>query len=167
MLLAKASFYWMMWHVWAQSCLSWTVPTATGGSMTAPMLRIWESAVPQKATWSWIAPWVTHLALALKWGSSTFWSVPLEALADVGIFLCSFNKGCAFWGGMSPGWIGAEPQICGSTRPTIRPAHKWKLERVVLAVSETNLWGLFQTKPLRDSACLSVSLLREPCNYIF
>lgn len=96
MLLAKASFYWMMWHVWGQSCFSWTVPTATGGSMTAPMLRIWESAVPQKATWSWMAPWVTHLALALKWGSFTFCSVPLEALANVGVFPVLFQQGVYF-----------------------------------------------------------------------
>lgn len=90
--LAKASSYWMMWHVQGQSCLSWIVPTATGGSMTAPMLRIWESAVPQKATQSWMAAWVTHLALALNSGE----------VSPSGLFpwklwqMCCFNKGAAF-----------------------------------------------------------------------
>lgn len=85
MLLAKALSYWTMWLVWGQSCPSWTVPTATGGSMTAHTLRMWESAVPWKATQSWMAAWVTRLASCPgRWGSVTWWPVPWEALADVG-----------------------------------------------------------------------------------
>lgn len=92
MLLAKALSYWMMWFVWGQSCPSWTVPTATGGSMTAHTPRMWESAVPQRATQSWMAVWVTFLASCLgQWGSVTCWSVPLEALSDVGVFPVLFQ----------------------------------------------------------------------------
>lgn len=159
MLLAKASSYWMMWHVWGQSCPSWTVPTATGGSMTAPMLRIWESAVPQKATRSWMAVWVTHLALALNNGEvSPSGLFPWKLWQMWEFSLGCFNKGSAFWGGMSPGWIGAQPQIRSSTRPTIRSTDKWKPERVVLAVSETKLrgWGTV--------AALLCHCSREPFN---
>lgn len=91
MVLAKASSYWMMWHVWGQSWLSWTVPTANGGSMTAPMLRIWESAVPQKATRSWMAAWVTHLALALTVGRFHFLVCSFVSSSRCGSFPCAVS----------------------------------------------------------------------------
>lgn len=96
MLLAKALSYWMMWLVQGQSCPSWTVPTATGGSMTAHTPKMWESAVPRRATQSWMAAWVTHLAPCPgRWGSVTCWSVPLDALTDVGFFPVLFqSEGC-------------------------------------------------------------------------
>lgn len=122
MLLAKASFYWMMWLVWGQSCPSWTVPTATGGSMTAHTLRMWESAAPPRATQSWMAAWVTHLASCPgQWGSVTCWSVPLDTVADVGVFSVLSQ-----WGGCflrrtlrKETWLS-----WGSTRRMARPAEK-------------------------------------------
>ncbi|XP_073208968.1 neurotrypsin-like isoform X3 [Lepidochelys kempii] len=48
--LAKALSFWTTWLVQAQSSLSWTVHTATGGSMTARMPRMWGSDAPLKPT---------------------------------------------------------------------------------------------------------------------
>lgn len=148
MLLAKAWFYWMMWLVREQSCPSWTVATATGVSMTAHMLRMWESGVHPRATQSWMAAWVTCLASHPgQWGSS-FDDLLLWKLWQMWEFsLCCLSEWAAFWAGLlgtSPGSLGARLQSCGSTRPTASPSEKVKLERIVLVVSKTNLrdWGM-------------------------
>lgn len=104
--LAKALSFWTTWLVQAQSSLSWTVHTATGGSMTAHMPRMWGSDAPLKPTRS-LKALLVPCSASSSGGCGEWLTVPslLEIKAGArGLLACGLlHGGGCLWGRDSSG----------------------------------------------------------------